>query len=58
MKCPLRNTKVSHSFWFFAILGGVQSYPESGDCLEKECAWWDEEKKSCSVKVIAKARKP
>jgi hypothetical protein len=54
MICPLRTAKVSHSFWFFAFMGGVQSAPESRDCLEVECAWWNEEKKSCSVKLIAK----
>jgi len=24
------------------------------DCIEQECAWWDEEKNCCSLKVIAK----
>ena len=26
------------------------------DCMEKECAWWDEEFKRCAVLVLAKER--
>ena len=31
---------------------GVES--DYSTCLQEECAWWDEEKQACSVKVIAK----
>ena len=24
------------------------------DCVKEECAWWDEEKNCCSIKVVAK----
>ena len=44
MKCPL--SPQSH-------------YPELnttkcrwGECLKEECAWWDEDKNCCSIKVI------
>lgn len=46
MKCPLmlKNWKSTPD---------VRSF-EPFDCLQTECAWWDEEKNTCSVKVIAK----
>ena len=46
MKCPLfQGPKLDES--------GMMTYVMR-DCLEEGCAWWDEEKNVCSVKVIAK----
>ena len=46
MKCPLLTDKN-----YGAQLERTMA---SGDCLEADCAWWDEEKNACSIKVIAK----
>jgi len=46
MKCPLRVIAIPS-----AEAEGISAVYE---CTEEECAWWDEDKNCCSVKVIAK----
>ena len=41
MKCPL------YQLWRTAVLGGDEIFP--GDCLQEECAWWDEDMSQCSI---------
>ena len=41
MKCPLRNIKVT--------LGSTQQSIYTEDCLQAECAWWDEENHLCAI---------
>ncbi|MBA7607861.1 hypothetical protein ES703_15030 [subsurface metagenome] len=46
MKCPLTT-----------VISPAERSPEAkdwGDCIKEGCAWWDEEKNCCSLKVIAK----
>ena len=46
MKCPM----------FILFERDIQLGVESniGECMMSICAWWDEEKNACSIKVIAK----
>ena len=46
MKCPLLDP-------LLIMTGEGKSYC-GGDCLKEDCAWWDEEKSCCSLKVLAK----
>ncbi len=46
MKCPLLTS---------AMLTTQTPYNDDRSaCLQTECAWWDEDKNVCSIKVIAK----
>jgi len=45
MKCPLkRNTYIWPS---------GQGECQFEDCLEEDCAWWEDSLKKCSVRVLA-----
>ena len=46
MKCPILSMPTARTAFteHFADI----------DCLQYKCAWWDDEKQACSVKVIAK----
>jgi len=46
MKCPLSQ---GYFRWNEDDKGYVVMV-----CLKEDCAWWDEEKNCCSIKVIAK----
>jgi len=46
MKCPLSITG--------NLTGDGEFIGAAADCLKEECAWWDEEKNLCSLKVMAK----
>ncbi len=46
MKCPILSAPT--------VRTAFTAYFADVDCLKEECAWWDEEKNCCSVKVIAK----
>ena len=46
MKCPLLG--MGH----YANPNATITYVT--DCGQGECAWWDEDKNCCSIKVIAK----
>ena len=46
MKCPLLTM-------YTVRIVNTSGFSQR-DCIEQECAWWDEEKNCCSLKVIAK----
>lgn len=46
MKCPMRR-------WNWVNKSG-EVREDLAKCEKEACAWWDEEKNSCSIKVIAK----
>ncbi len=53
MKCPLLKTE--HEF--STVKHGMTETVEAQDCMGLDCAFYDDEKNACSVKVIAKELK-
>lgn len=45
MKCPLRSTSV--------VKIDERLSPVMGDCLQEECAWWEDDLRICAIKEIA-----
>ena len=45
MKCPLLELALVNNF--------ARRQDGDADCLEEECAWWDEDRACCFIRTLA-----